>query len=64
MILEDIKKKLPEEYHNFLDVFDRSKADKLPSYRVCNYKLEFIDGADKTKLPRSRIYPISGLKLE
>ena len=61
---EDIKKKLPEEYYDFLNVFDRSKADKLPPHRIYDYKLEFIDGADKAKLPRSRIYSISGPKLK
>ena len=61
---EDVKKKLPKEYHDFLDVFDRSKADELPPHRECDHKLKFIDGADKAKLSRSRIYLISGPKLK
>ena len=64
MTLEDIKKKLLEEYYNFLNVFDRSKVDKLLLYRIYDYKLEFIDGANKTKLFRSRIYSILGPKLK
>ena len=31
--LADIKNKLPPEYHEFLDVFDRAEADKLPPNR-------------------------------
>ena len=61
---EDVKKKLSKEYHDFLNVFDRSKADELSPHRECDHKLEFIDGADKVKLSRSRIYPISGPKLK
>ena len=61
---KNIKKKLPEEYYNFLNVFDRSKADKLLLHRIYDYKLKFIDGANKTKLPRSRIYSILGSKLK
>lgn len=61
---DEIKRRLPEEYHDYLDVFDRDKADELPPHRPCDHKLEFTEGADKTKLPRSRIYPISGRKLD
>ena len=64
LTLENVKKKLPKEYHDFLDVFDRSKTDELSPHREYNHKLEFIDGADKAKLSRSRIYPISDSKLK
>ena len=59
-----IKARLSHEYYNFLDVFDRAKADKLSLYRPYNYVLEFNDGFDKSKLPKSYIYPISGYKLK
>ena len=61
---DEIKAKLPAEYHDYLDVFDRAKADQLPPHRPCDHKLEFMDGVDHSKLPRSRIYPISGHKLQ
>ena len=61
---EDVKKKLSKKYYNFLNVFDRSKTDELPPHREYNHKLKFIDGADKTKLSRSRIYFISNSKLK
>ena len=59
-----IKQLVPDEYQDYLDVFDRDKADELPPHRSYDYKLEFIDDTDKSKLPRSRIYPMSGHKLE
>ena len=64
LTLENVKKKLSKKYYNFLNVFDRSKIDELSSHRECNHKLKFIDGADKAKLSRSRIYLISGPKLK
>ena len=64
LTLEDVKKKLSKEYHDFLNVFDRSKVDELSSHRECNHKLKFIDEANKTKLSRSRIYLISSSKLK
>ena len=64
LTLENVKKKLLKEYHDFLNVFDRSKTDELSPHRECDHKLKFIDEADKTKLSRSRIYSISNSKLK
>jgi hypothetical protein len=38
--LEETRAKLPIEYHEFLDIFDRSKADELPPYRSYDHKIE------------------------
>ena len=64
LTLEEIKKRLPEDYHDYINVFDRTKADNLPPHRPYDYKLEFIDNIDKSRLPRSRIYLILGYKLK
>lgn len=61
---EEVKLRLPFEYHDYLDVFDRDKADELPPHRPYDHKLEFMDDSDRSKMPRSRIYPMSGHKLE
>ena len=61
---QQVRDRLPEDYHDFLDVFDRSKADELPPHRPYDHRLEFVDDFDKSKLPKSRIYPMSGHKLE
>ena len=53
-----VKKKLLKKYYNYLNVFDRIKIDELSSYRFYNYKLKFIENANKIKLSRSYIYLI------
>jgi hypothetical protein len=40
VIIEETRAKLPLKYHEFLDVFDRSKADELPSHRPYDHKIE------------------------
>jgi hypothetical protein len=39
-IIEEIRAKLSLEYHEFLNVFDRSKADELPSHRPYDHKIK------------------------
>ena len=56
--------KLFMNYHNYINVFDRSQANILPSYRFYNYKLKFAEGADKNILFKNRIYSILNHKLE
>jgi len=40
--LEDVKKTLLKEYYDFLDVFDRSEANKLPPYYPSDYKIKIV----------------------
>ena len=61
---EDVLKKLLKKYYDFADVFDRAKADELPLYRLYNYKLKFVDDANKIGLLKSRIYFILEYKLK
>lgn len=58
--MEEIKAKLPPEYHEFSDVFDRSKADKLPPHRPYDHKIELTDSTP----PQSRAYRMSPYKLQ
>ncbi len=58
--LKDIKAKLPSEYHEFLDVFDRAQSDKLPSHRFYDHKIELT--SDSTP-PRCRAYRMFSAKL-
>ncbi len=58
--LEDIKAKLPPEYHEFLDVFDRAQSDKLPPHRSYDHKIELT--SDSTP-PRCRAYRMFSAKL-
>jgi hypothetical protein len=46
---------LPKYYHEFLLVFDQQKADKLPSYREYDHKIELLLGK---LLPAGPLYNI------
>ena len=54
--LKQIKKKLPKEYYDFLNIFNRVKATKLLPYRDADCKLELT--GNPRELPRSRVYPL------
>ena len=64
LIYNEILAKLSIEYYNFIDVFDRIKANELLSHRLYNYKLEFINNYNKIELSKSRIYSIFDYKLK
>ena len=64
LIYNKILAKLLIEYYNFIDVFDRTKADELLSHCLYNYKLEFINNYNKIGLSKSRIYSMFDYKLE
>ena len=59
-----VKYRLSTKYYNYLDIFNRTKADILFLYYSYNYKLEFNDNFDKTKLSKSKIYLILEYKLK
>ncbi len=59
--LEQVKIKLLSEYHDYLDVFDRTMVDQLSSHRFYDHKIELID--EKT-LSRSRLYQMFNHKLQ
>jgi hypothetical protein len=39
-IIKEIKAKLPFKYHEFLNIFNRSKANKLLLYRLYDHKIK------------------------
>ena len=53
LIRNEILVKLLIEYYNYIDVFDRIKTNKLLSYYLYNYKLEFINNYNKIELSKS-----------
>ncbi len=59
--LEDIKIKLSSKYQNFIDVFDRAQADKLPSHRSYDHKIELTNDVTSS---RCRAYRMSFYKLQ
>ena len=56
--------KLFINYYNYANVFDRSQANILFSYRFYDYKLKFAERADKNTLFKNRIYSILNYKFE
>ncbi len=59
--LKEVKAKLPSEYHDYLDVFDRAMADQLLPHRPYDHKIELIGEGTS---PRSRLYHMSDYKLQ
>ena len=64
LIYEELLAKLLLKYYNYIDVFDRTKANELLSYRIYDYKLKFIENRNKIELSKSRIYLIFDYKLK
>ncbi len=58
---EEILKKLPSEYHEFVDVFLPKEADRLPPHRPFDHKIELKPGEDP---PYYRNRPMSARELE
>jgi hypothetical protein len=52
---------IPEDYHEFQDVFSKSKASKLAPHRSYDLKIELEEGA---VLPIGRMYPLSETELK
>ena len=42
---------LPSEYHEFLDVFSKKEADKLPERRSYDHKIPLMEGKEPTYSP-------------
>lgn len=42
----DPKTLVPSEYHDYLDVFSRDEADKLPPHRGCDHKIQVLPGKE------------------
>jgi len=47
---------IPEDYHDFMDIFSKSKASKLADHRPYDLKITLDKG---TSLPYSLIYSLS-----
>jgi len=56
-------KNVPEEYHEFPEVFEKTSFDELPQRRSWDHAIDFIEGADISKL-NSKVYPLSPKETE
>ncbi len=59
--LKQVKIKLFSEYHDYLDVFNRTMINQLSSHHFYDHKIELIN---KRMLSRSRLYQIFNHKLQ
>ena len=50
---KEILVKLLLKYYNYIDIFNRRKANELLSYYIYNYKLKFTKNCDKIELFKS-----------
>ena len=56
--------KLFMNYHDYANVFDKSKTNVLSSHRFYDHKLKFAEDVDKNVLSKNRIYSLLNHKLE
>ena len=61
---QEVLSKFPIDYYNYANVFDKSQTNILSLYHFYDHKLEFVEGADKNALFKSRIYSILRHKFE
>jgi hypothetical protein len=59
LTLGDIFRTVPEEYHDYADVFCKVRADKLPPHRPFDHHIPLKEGA---ALPKGPIYRLSPLE--
>jgi hypothetical protein len=52
--------RIPEEYHEFADVFDKGKASQLPPHRPYDLKIDLEESATP---PIGTIYSLSPVEL-
>jgi len=52
---------VPEEYHEYADIFSKDRADTLPDHRPYDLKIDLEDGA---KPPLSRMYSLSQTEVQ
>jgi hypothetical protein len=61
----DPKTKLPQHYHDYLDVFDRKAADTLPPHREgVDHKIELIEKDEKGRKAEAPWGPLYGMSRE
>lgn len=57
----ELRSAVPEQYHEFLDVFSKRGAETLPPHRSYDCPIELLPGAE---IPFGRIFPLSERELE
>ena len=64
LIFQKMLSKFSIDYHNYVNVFDKSQTNILSSHRFYDHKLKFAEEANKNALFKSRVYSISEHKFK
>ena len=59
--IEELRQRVSLEYHDYLNVFDRSQTNKLSSHRFCDHKIKLTSDFISSQ---SRVYRMSPFKLQ
>jgi len=59
-----LKEQIPEEYHEFLDVFDEKEADRFPEERIWDHKIKLKDGFVPKSFKNYNLTPIEQVELD
>jgi len=59
-----LKEQIPEEYHKFLDVFDKKKADRFPEERIWDHKIKLKDRFVPKSFKNYNLTPIEQVELD
>jgi hypothetical protein len=60
----EVKRLLPKEYHDLVDVFSKSAANQLPEHRSSDHRIELEKDADTTQLGKAPLYRMSAEELQ
>jgi predicted aspartyl protease/transposase InsO family protein len=61
---QEIRRTLPTEYHEFIDVFSKQASDTLPPRRDCDLKIEIEGASPETAIGHAPLYKQSIEQLE
>ena len=59
-----LKEQIPEEYHKFLDIFNKKKADCVPDEQVWDHKIELKDGFVPKSFKNYNLTPAEQIELD
>jgi hypothetical protein len=61
MVFTENRVRIPTQYHDFVEVFSKTKAETLPPHRPVDHAIDLVPGY---KLPYGRIYNLSEFELK
>ena len=59
-----LAQQIPEEYHEYLDVFDNKKADRFPEPRIWDHKIELKEGFQPKSFKSYNLTPEEQIEMD